>query len=230
MSNTITITIIAGERALPVINHAGRNFVEAPASGDFALRLHNPTGARLLAVVAVDGKNILDGSDARPDGVGYVLNPYQTSVIPGWSRGTEKAANFTFTAAGASYTAQMGTPQSVGTVAMAVYRESVRHVMRADAYLGGATRSAGGTLLSFGGEAMRGGSVGAGYGAEVDFKTTSTTFERSSSTPDHEIVIQYATREDLIAWGVPVAREIPRPVAWPGMASPGVQAPPNWRG
>lgn len=235
----VQISIISGGRELPTIPHQGRTFVMVPTAGTYALRVRNMSNDRFETVVAVDGKNIIDGSDARPDGAGYVLNPFQAVDIPGWRRGAETTATFTFTPAAQSYGAQMGTASSVGVIAMAVFAEK-RRLRESPLTFGTGDVMRGGDS----GRRTRGGyercsssldsaptkSVGTGYGAETEFKTSTTTFERASTAPERVTVIQYATREELVAWGVPVPAEIPEPVIWPGAKGPSVQAPPGWSG
>jgi hypothetical protein len=70
--------------------------------------------------------------------------------------------------------------------------------------------------------------LGTGYGKEQAFHTQTTTFERSTPSPVLVIQLQYAVREKLIQWGVPVSEVMPQPQAFPasGMS---VAPPPGWQ-
>lgn len=67
-----------------------------------------------------------------------------------------------------------------------------------------------------------------GYGERVTMHTSLTDFERASSTPLESITLQYATREMLLSWGVPIDAPV-GPNPWPGNPG-GVPAPSDWRG
>lgn len=114
-------------RTLRSINHGGQTYIEAPAQGEYKIRLRNTSGSRRLAIVSVDGVNVLDGKDAGFDGRGYVLRPWETIDIPGWLRSDSKVAKFEFKEQGGSYAAQTGRGTSnVGVIGVAVYDEKVQ--------------------------------------------------------------------------------------------------------
>lgn len=113
-------------RTLRSINHGGQTYIEAPEKGEYKIRLRNTSANRRLAIVSVDGVNVLDGKDAGFDGRGYVLRPWETIDIPGWMRSDSKVAKFEFKEQGGSYAAQTGRGVSnVGVIGVAVYDEKV---------------------------------------------------------------------------------------------------------
>ena len=67
--------------ALPVQRHRGRQYVAGQPGNEYAIRIRNHTGGRLLAVVSVDGVNAVTGESASPDQSGYVLEPGGTVAI-----------------------------------------------------------------------------------------------------------------------------------------------------
>jgi hypothetical protein len=114
-------------RTLRSLNHGGQTYIEAPAQGEYKIRLRNTSGSRRCAVVSVDGVNVLDGKDAGFDGRGYVLRPWETIDIPGWMRSDSKVAKFEFKEQGGSYAAQTGRGTSnVGVIGVAVFDEKVQ--------------------------------------------------------------------------------------------------------
>lgn len=72
--------------------------------------------------------------------------------------------------------------------------------------------------------------LGTGYGQKQTLHTTEITFERASKEPSFLITVQYAMRERLIEWGVPVSKPSPSPSAFPASIPMGVPAPAGWRG
>lgn len=119
--------IICKGNVLPIYPHKGESFSEAPKKGTYKIRLRNDSPSRRLAVVSVDGANVLSGEDAGAEGAGYVLRPWETLEIPGWRRGAETVAEFEFRPSSESYVAKTGRgTKNVGVIGVAVFDEKVR--------------------------------------------------------------------------------------------------------
>jgi len=250
------VEIVQGGKVLRQVHHDGRIFVEAPPEGDYIIRLTNNTWAnRRMAVVSVDGINVLDGKEASLGGSGYVLRGGESIDIKGWRRSDTKVASFTFKPTDESYSAQVGKGTSnVGVIGVAVFDEKVEPVFRTPFHGFGSTTldsmpiatNGGGPRLSasagttYGARGTQGRlrrksvkksteslDVGTGYGKEATMYTQATTFERASDHPVMTLSYQYATRERLKEWGVPVAP--PQPNPFPADEA-SVPAPPGWRG
>ena len=73
----------AGE-ALPVYRHHGRRYVVGEPGNEYAIRIRNCSDRRVLAVISVDGVNVVSGATAAPDQAGYVIEPYGYVTIEGW--------------------------------------------------------------------------------------------------------------------------------------------------
>src|SRR5689334_17045217 len=59
-------------------SHDGRLYVAGDPGTRYGLRFANHTGGRVLAVVSVDGVNIITGETANYNQRGYGLTPFQT--------------------------------------------------------------------------------------------------------------------------------------------------------
>jgi len=103
----------------------GRPVVAGRPGARYAVRLTNRTGERVLAVVAIDGVNILTGETAASDQDGYVLGPYERASLTGWRKSHSEVAAFEFTALENSYAARTGRPDDVGVIGVALFRERV---------------------------------------------------------------------------------------------------------
>lgn len=108
---------------LPTYPRDGKFYVAGTPGHRYGVRLVNRTGARLLAVLSVDGVNAVSGETAHPDQSGYVLDPYQSTEIDGWRKSMSDIAQFNFTALPNSYAARTGRPDNVGVIGVAVFRE-----------------------------------------------------------------------------------------------------------
>ena len=117
-------------QVLEVYQHAGRSYVAGRPGARYAIRISNRSGARVLAVTAVDGINILTGKTAAWGQSGYVFEPWQTYEVTGWRKSDSQVAAFEFTSLPDSYAARTGRPLDVGVIGVAVFRERVRPVWR----------------------------------------------------------------------------------------------------
>lgn len=115
--------------SLPGVNHQGQIYIAAEDGERYSLRLKNNTGERLLAVTTVDGRNVLDGKPGSVDGQGYILEPFGSVVISGWRRTDATVAAFRFGQKKDSYSEQMGTPENVGVIGVAVFEEKPKPVV-----------------------------------------------------------------------------------------------------
>jgi hypothetical protein len=116
--------------ALPVFAKDGRHYIVGAPGHEYAVRIRNCTGARVLVVTSVDGVNVISGDTASPNQSGYVLEPWGSVEIAGWRKSMERTAAFYFTDLGDSYAARTGRPQNVGVIGVAVFQERKRVVFR----------------------------------------------------------------------------------------------------
>lgn len=113
-----------GERLTPW-RHAGKLYVAGTPGERYAVELKSRRGERVLAVLAVDGINVLSGQTAATLQSGYVIEGWQSYAVSGWRKSMDDVAQFVFTALPDSYAARTGRPADVGVIGVAVYRERV---------------------------------------------------------------------------------------------------------
>jgi hypothetical protein len=114
--------------ALPVFAKDGRHYIVGVPGHEYAVRIRNCTGARILVVTSVDGVNVVSGDTAAPSQSGYVLEPWGSVEIAGWRKSLERTAAFYFTDLGDSYAARTGRPQNVGVIGVAVFQEKAKRI------------------------------------------------------------------------------------------------------
>jgi len=205
----------AGE-ALPLYRHRGGRYVVGQPGNEYAIRIRNCSGRRLLAVVSVDGVNAVTGATASPEQSGYVLEPGGYVNIQGWRKDLSRTAAFYFSDPADSYAARTGRPDDLGVIGVALFAER-----RVDtAFEAKASRAAGADASA---PAMQESSLGTGHGRGEYSPVEQVAFERASTQPDEMIAIRYERRETLVAMGVlpEPRRDVPRrhPDPFPGALS-----------
>ena len=105
----------------------GRLYVAGAPGHRYAVRLTNRTGARVLAVLSVDGVNAVSGETASTGQSGYVLDAWESTEINGWRKNLDEIAQFNFTSLPNSYAARTGRPDNVGVIGVAVFTERTWH-------------------------------------------------------------------------------------------------------
>jgi hypothetical protein len=89
----------------------GRAYVVGKPGNEYQINVKNRSGEDLLAMMSVDGVNVISGKTASPtQGGGYVLSAWENTSIRGWRKSMEETAAFYFTSLGDSYAARTGPP------------------------------------------------------------------------------------------------------------------------
>lgn len=205
---------------LEVYRHRGRMFVAGVPGGKYAVSLRNDSGGRVLAVVSVDGVNVVSGETAAPGQTGYVLDSRDAYEITGWRKSLNDVAAFVFAALPDSYAARTGRPDNVGVIGVAVFREKVVPPPKILSAPAAAERSASGAADFAEKKSER---LGTGHGERENSVVQYTNFERAGSRPDQVVTIYYDSRPNLIARGV-----IPRPTFGHPNPFPGQFVPDPW--
>jgi hypothetical protein len=197
-------------RWLQSYRHQGRIYVVGKPGHEYQLRVRNRLGEDLLAVVSVDGVNVVTGQTAHPSQSGYVISPHGALDMSGWRRSLSQTAAFYFTALPDSYAARTGRPDDVGVIGVALFRRK------------GEPRSAA-PMAPAEAQARRessaeGSRPGTGHGRHETSYARHVTFERATTSPAEVIALYYDNYANLVASGVirePV-HVAPTPRPFPG--------------
>lgn len=112
---------------LPVHWHEGRAYVVGRPGNEYQVVVRNKRGEDVLAVVSVDGLNVMDGKTANPSQGGYVLSLWERLDVRGWRKSLDEIASFYFTSLGDSYASRTGRPQNVGVIGVALFNRKPAH-------------------------------------------------------------------------------------------------------
>lgn len=214
VGSLIDVAVISratGQR-LPVWNHQGQLYVAGTPGEKYSVLVSNRRRERVLAVVSVDGINVITGETAAPGQSGYVLEPRGRVDIHGWRKSLAEVAAFVFTALPESYAARTGRPGSVGVIGVAVFREArpariqqPAPMARSDAprsEADGAGRRDSATAEPSGALSKSEEKLGTGHGERETSEARWTHFLRASERPRELVSIYYDSRANLLARGI----------------------------
>jgi hypothetical protein len=201
-------------RRLQVYWHEGRAWIAGRPGNEYQVTLRSRQSQDVLAVVSVDGVNVITGQTADPSQSGYVLSPRGGLDVLGWRKSLSQTAAFYFTALPDSYAARTGRPDEVGVIGVALFRRKVQPPPQS---LGQAAPAA--RAESRAAESRADDRLGTGHGRQEYSPATNVTFERASSAPAEIVTLYYDSHANLLARGIirdPV-RVAPRP--FPGFVA-----------
>jgi hypothetical protein len=120
---TVSIIDRSTGQTLPVYRYRGEYWVAGTPGAKYSVAVANRTGERVMAVMSVDGVNVLNGDNANFNQPGYVFNGYQRYEVSGWRKSDQEVAAFQFVASPHSYAERTGRPENVGVIGVALFRE-----------------------------------------------------------------------------------------------------------
>lgn len=168
-----------------------RAYIPAMPNERYRLRVSNHSRRRVGVVIAVDGRNIINGQQSwlRNNERMYILDPNSSAEYEGWRTGANQVNRFYFTEAGNSYAAAWGDTSALGVIAMAVYAERPRPEIhdRMSEMEKGAAGSAG---------MARQAAPGTGFGETTYSPSYSVNFDPLPD-PMERVFLKYEWRETL---------------------------------
>lgn len=187
---------------LEVHRHRGRQYVVGTPGNEYAVRVRNCTGRRVLAVVSVDGVNVVTGETASPDQAGYVIEPHGYVNIQGWRKDLERTAAFYFSDPADAYASRTGRPDDLGVIGVALFEERRRPVLvTQESKMADAATPPSAAREASAAPGVES-SLGTGHGRREYSPVERVEFERASDTPDRRVVIRYERHDTLVAMGV----------------------------
>jgi len=197
-------------RTLPVYYDEGRYYVAGVPGREYSIRLRNRSHTDLLAVVSVDGVNVVTGETAAVHQGGYILGKRQRFDIKGWRKSLEQVASFYFSNLDDSYASRTGRPDNVGVIGVALFKRKVELPLF-EGFSAPAEPAPPRARESEkrSDDAAR---LGTGHGRRQNSVVRHGQFERESASPNEIVTIYYDSRANLIARGIiPGVRAVPHP-------------------
>ena len=202
----------AEDRVLPVHRKFGRRWIAGEPGHEYDLRIRNCADVRVLAVISVDGVNVITGQSASPAQSGYVLEPGENLTVEGWRKSMDRTAAFVFTDPADSYAARTGRSTDIGVIGVALFREAAPKIVareRRDSLFAqpsarpeSAAEADSANKAADAGLGQRTPTLGTGHGRSEYSPAQWTPFQRTGKDPDETINIRYETHAALVARGV----------------------------
>lgn len=212
------------QRTLQVYWHEGRAYVEGKPGNEYQIVVRNQAGQDVLAVVSVDGVNVVTGETAAPSQGGYVIDQWQSLDVAGWRKSLSRTAAFYFIEITDSYAARTGRPQNVGVIGAALYRrkpdvqsyiaplerlhegrpmkDKAEHSESARAGALAAPSASMQAPMPLPAAPELNKQLGTGHGRSETSQARTVNFERATSNPEEVVTIYYDSRANLIARGI----------------------------
>ena len=214
-----------GRKAADEYNHNGQVWIEGREGSRYDIFFRNNSNQRVMAIISVDGLDVISGKPAGSSSPGYVVEARSSLTIPGWKLTNQEAAEFYFSRKNSSYVTQIGgNVGNTGVIGAMVFRElyiqpiqiahqyqfgipvdsrKTWHMPTSTPVLSNASLSAPGSVKSIGAGIDRSAQLGTGFGAAVNFATTKTQFLKADpNNPDATMVFYYNTAEQLKKMGI----------------------------
>lgn len=121
------LSVLVNGRPIKEYGHRGLTFIEGRKNQPYTIRFRNNSARRCLAVVSIDGIDVVDGKPATQESRGYIVPAYAAVEIKGWRTSTETVNDFVFTTKPEGYSAQSQQDDSnSGVVSVKVFDEQIK--------------------------------------------------------------------------------------------------------
>ena len=116
--------VLVNGRACREYAQGGMVFIEARHGTNYTVRLKNDNSYRVMAILSIDGLDVITGKPAEESSKGYIVDAYSSTEVKGYRISDTDSASFVFSSKGKSYATQStGTTRNNGVLGVRVFRE-----------------------------------------------------------------------------------------------------------
>lgn len=117
-------------KSIKRFSHEGKLFIEGHHDSEYAIRVQNNTNRRVLAILSVDGVNVVNGTEAKEASTGYVIAAYGAITVKGFRESNDHIGTFKFSTKEKSYTktTATGSMQDCGVIGCMIVEEKVKPI------------------------------------------------------------------------------------------------------
>lgn len=121
--NNYEVNVLVNGRPVKEYYHKGKFYIEARENTEYSIKIKNHSYNRIMAVVSIDGIDVLKGQNASEAESGYIINGYSSTEIKGYRIDNDNVANFKFDDGKKSYSTQIENkfnPKEIAKVAKGI--------------------------------------------------------------------------------------------------------------
>ena len=124
--HNVSMHVQVNGRACKEYTHKGMSFIEARAGTNYTVKIKNDNPYRVMAVLSVDGLDVVTGKPAEETNTGYIIDAYNSLDIKGYRISDDNSASFIFTSKGKSYVQQAkSNATNAGVIGLRTFKEKL---------------------------------------------------------------------------------------------------------
>lgn len=125
--HNIDMRVLVNGRPTREYSQQGMTLIEARHGTNYTVKLKNDNGYKVMAILSVDGLDVITGKPAEESNKGYILDPYSSVEIKGYRISDENSAAFIFTGKGKSYVQQTTNDgRNSGVIGVRIFGEKTK--------------------------------------------------------------------------------------------------------
>ena len=127
-NNKYELSVLINGKTITRHSHEGKLFIEGHHGSEYTIRVQNNTSRRVLAILSVDGINVVNGTEAKEASTGYVIAAYGAINVKGFRESNDHVGTFKFSTKEKSYTntTATGSMQDCGVIGCMIVEEKVK--------------------------------------------------------------------------------------------------------
>lgn len=127
-NNMCEAHILVNSKPVQQFEHNSNTYIEGRIGTEYSIRLKNNHGSRVMAVVTVDGINVITGQPDNDEKQGYIINGYDSTEIKGFRKDLNSVGAFKFCQKSKSYCNEKGLANNNGVIGVRFYYEETNWV------------------------------------------------------------------------------------------------------
>jgi hypothetical protein len=123
-SKHVSALVLVNGRPVREYTHQGLTLIEARHGTNYTVKIKNDNSFKIMAVLSIDGLDVLTGKPAEDSRKGYIVDGESTTEIKGYRLNENESASFIFTKKDKSYVVQTkGDQRNTGVIGIRVFKE-----------------------------------------------------------------------------------------------------------
>jgi hypothetical protein len=124
--HNVSMHVQVNGRACKEYTHKGMSFIEARHGTNYTVKIKNDNPYRVMAVLSVDGLDVVTGKPAEETNAGYIIDAYSSLDVKGYRISDDNSASFIFTSKGKSYVQQVkSNATNAGVIGLRTFKEGL---------------------------------------------------------------------------------------------------------